>query len=694
VSSRLRVAAARVPTVFRLAAPAMFAVAAMIGMGWTIGSLIANPAPTLGYYRFVNTDALALFYGHGLYHDPAGPGYLATVYPPVMPLLIALLDLVHLWDGWGVAINVLATAALAYLAGLIGYRAAGRRGPAALATAAGLGGMGVWLATIAFGVVYVPWVDPLSWGLALTGMVLLVRADRSHWMMAASIVLLTAGTWTKQTTIVAPAAAVAWLAFMTWRRRRPLRFSLGFVAALLVANGAAFAAAQLLSDGWASFYTITVPARHVFVYGAGTLLRDLFQACGIPLLVAGVAIAAGWPYRWRPRRDAPWSTTAELGILLSAFVVIALPVSMYFRQKAGSNQYYYLGVDWGLALIAALAVGRAQRRSRGRVLADTALAAAAAFALIATFDRHQRFDLHSQHVTFASVPPGLQMIAGHESLYDPVYSDLAAGSTHRVYSPVDNVVALLAAGVQPRGLIDALLERRFDAVVPFDLALAPLSAYYNAYASGFGRYEDNYLWKLDVVIAAGYAPEAGSQLGVLVRRPGPDLAMALRSCFGPFRLAGAWFDIRHGGGLWCTSGSGGQTVSMRGSPAPISQLISRYGVSPSGFVTITATRPSAGFTLYFASGSATWEIDGNPRPGGWAIGLVRSGRLASSTRVYSGKRLTIDLTPASSGGGLSHAAGGAVDAPLATRARIGQLTIAATTGGDVSFDLNRFEAAP
>ena len=56
------------------------------------------------------------------------------------------------------------------------------------------------------------------------------------------------------------------------------------------------------------------------------------------------------------------------------------------------------------------------------------------------------------------------------------------------------------------------------------------------------------------MIEAGYGPAPGLPAGVLERRPGPDRALALAGCFGPFRLAGQSWSIRRGGGFWCRAG--------------------------------------------------------------------------------------------------------------------------------------------
>jgi hypothetical protein len=678
----------------RLGAPLIFAVAAALGMLLTITSLLDTPAPTLGYFRFINTDGLSVFYGHGLYHNPDGPGYIPAVYPPVMPALIALLDQVHMWDGWAVAINVGATALLAGLAAWLAYRGGRSHGAAAVVRALGIGGLAVWLATVAARVLYIPWVDPLAWGLALAGMVLVVRAHRSLPVAAAAVALLTAGVWTKQTTIVAALAAALWLLVAAWRGQRSLSFVAGFLLALLAVNVAVLGTGQVLSGGWESFYVITVPQHHVYVHGVDEFAADLVDACGIPLLVTVTALLVLLARRLaRLERRRLRGIELGEGSLLGIFVIVALPAAIYFRQKAGAEQNHYIGVDWGLALLAALALGRAQRSPVRGALADAVVAGAAMVAVVGTLSASARFDFGLQHVKFASVPADLRAVAQRETLYHPVYSELSTPRTHQVYVPADNLVAVLAAGYQPKGVARDLLARRFDSVVPFRTALAPIFDYYDAYASGFGRYEENYLWKLDAIIDAGYQAAPGYPAGVLIRRPGPNLASRFGGCFGPFTLGGAQFDIRGGGGLWCQPSGAPQGIEMRGSPAPISRLVSGGPVSPMGSLTITATRPDSGFTLALAGGRNGWELDGNPRPHGWALALLRPGQPPSEIRVYSGSSVQLLLTPSASRG-LSARKDESVEVPVATQSANGPLTISATTRGDVKFDVAGLRMRP
>jgi hypothetical protein len=104
---------------------------------------------------------------------------------------------------------------------------------------------------------------------------------------------------------------------------------------------------------------------------------------------------------------------------------------------------------------------------------------------------------------------------------------------------------------------------------------------------GYGRWEANYLWKLDTVIAAKYQPAGDLPAGVvearlvpggavspvpLMRRPGPDPAPWMRDCFGPFKVAGAAWRIAAGGGFWCRPGRRGSVLGLRLTPARMSEI--------------------------------------------------------------------------------------------------------------------------
>ncbi len=144
------------------------------------------------------------------------------------------------------------------------------------------------------------------------------------------------------------------------------------------------------------------------------------------------------------------------------------------------------------------------------------------------------------------VSPELRAFAARRSIYDPVSGDPLLDTQGALYPGFDNWYGMVAAGRRPGHLIRALTDRRFDAVAPFDEG-----KWSEDFASGRGRFEANFVQKLNRVIEAKYARSASVPEGFLARRPGPDPAPWMGRCFGPFPLAGASFSINRGGGFWC-----------------------------------------------------------------------------------------------------------------------------------------------
>jgi hypothetical protein len=172
-------------------------------------------------------------------------------------------------------------------------------------------------------------------------------------------------------------------------------------------------------------------------------------------------------------------------------------------------------------------------------------------------------------------PPVLVRYANHHLVYHPAYPGLGAHRAADLYPGSDNIEALLWSGVQPRHLVDAFLQRRFDLVYLFE------NDGYRGDADGYGPWEANYFWKLNELIKAKYRPAkwAGRPLRmaglafvpvapfyspyVFERRPGPDPAAWMSRCFGPFHMGGANFRIAAGGGFWCRAGPVVRLVATR-----------------------------------------------------------------------------------------------------------------------------------
>ncbi len=626
-------------------------------MAITLVTLIGTPAVDIGLFRSEGHDALSLYLGHGVYHDPAGDGYTGLLYTPLEPLLIALLDHLRVWNGWPVLISVGATAALGALVASVGCRAAGDRRPWTVAGALGMAGATVWLVTSAVGLLYLGWSDELAWAFALTGLLAGVRAHESWRAAWLTVLMLTLAFWTKQTTLAASIAFAAWLLLLTARGHRQPRFTVAILLSLAAVNLAVLGLLALLTGGWEFYFNFLLPTRQVRIYGTSQFASDLFHVVSLPALwaVALGAIALGRDWRGRLRLDS-------VSALLVLFALVGLPFAMYFRSKQGGNPNQYFGVIWALGAIGAAAWGTTRRRD-GRGCADGVVVIGLAGALLATGLGASRFDLRLLRINYTkSIPADLRRVAQRGSLFHPFYSDLTPG---QVYPDVPNAGDLLAAGQQPMGLVRALLARHFSYVVSYVTALGSELSFEDQYASAYGAYEANYFWKLDQVIDAGYKSAPGLPAGVLERRPGPNLAATLARCFAPFKLAGEQWAIRRGGGFWCQRVPG--VMVLGGAPTPTSELVSDDHLRIAGTLKFSA-RPGAVVRLVGGDG---WAVNASRRASGWVVTSGRPG--AAQSRSTAGSSLSLNL-----GGG--H---GLAISPDPVPARI---SILATTGSEVRVD--------
>jgi hypothetical protein len=289
---------------------------------------------------------------------------------------------------------------------------------------------------------------------------------------------------------------------------------------------------------------------------------------------------------------------------------------------------------------------------------------------------------------YAEVDPALVDFARSHLVWEQVQSDLNVEPQGSLYPDFYNFVDLLAAGRQPLYLVDAFLDRRFDAVAPIRFPPGPASEYWNLYANGAFEEEDNYFWKLNQVIAANYARAPGLPAGLWARRP-RLLAPWMRDCFGPFEAAGTEFGIRRGGGFWCREGDG--VLRLRRTPASISEIHALDTVTAvSGDLTVDTGGPVA--IALKSSDQRGWTV--SVRPEGKRAALVEAsldGRpLGEPVQVrLGGEPLEIAFGP---GDGSLSAAGARVTAAL-PGVGSGDLSIGAARGSDARIGLSRLETS-
>jgi hypothetical protein len=450
---------------------------------------------------------------------------------------------------------------------------------------------------------------------------------------------------------------------------------------------------NLVTGGWQFYFDFELAREHpsfaTFWPSMRELLRLSALALGLPVvLAAGLAwraraeLRSGGALVDRARTALAGSADARLASMLLITVAIGIPAGVYFRLKVGSDVNQYIGVIWAAGLLTAIAYRRSRRH------AVTALVASAA--ILALFALSQR---PADAVAGARVPPVwhtfeytevspelLKYARGH-LVYEQVQSDLNVEPQGSIYPNFYNFVDLLAAGRQPDYLVEALLDRRFDAVAPFSFASAQISLFWEIYASGAGRREANYFWKLNRVIEAGYGPTTGVPTGFLGRRPGPSRAPWMRSCFGPFDLSGIEFGIRAGGGFWCRDGT---ALTLRETPAPRSEVHSLDRVPRvAGALGVRLPSASGSFRIALRGDSGSWVLDGRRAGARVVLALSVDGGESARTEV------PYEETASLAFGEGSPALGATGDEVEVTLPDVGEgdLSISAARGSLARFDL-------
>lgn len=268
---------------------------------------------------------------------------------------------------------------------------------------------------------------------------------------------------------------------------------------------------------------------------------------------------------WWARADWP----ARSAVVLAIYLVVGAALAGYFRAKAGGAFNQFMGLGWAVGLL--LACGWAALRHR--IWATATVTGCLVVVWLAAHSEGLREDLVAGHLGLHAVSqddapgeidPALVAYARTHSVYHPTWSDLGTRTTGTIYPNWMNFIGLLSAGRQPGYLFQAFLDRRFDAVQPFDSDMVE-----HGLTSGFGQYEENLLWKVNRVIEARYRPVEGGLPELLYRQPGDEQAVWMRRCFGPFQVAGVALRINRGGGFWCLDGT---SLTLRETPEDYSDV--------------------------------------------------------------------------------------------------------------------------
>ena len=315
------------------------------------------------------------------------------------------------------------------------------------------------------------------------------------------------------------------------------------------------------------------------------------------------------------------SRDARLVSLLVVFAAVSAPAVVYFRSMLGGADNQYIGLVWAAGMLIAVLYRRAGKSVRTAVPATGVLLVVF---VVATVPRVDPAGLSVPRLgataEFRELPTPLLRYANNHLVFHQWHADLNVHPQRSIYPNLTNFADLLSADRQPRFLVRALLDRRFDAVSP--IRLHPLAqVFWDSYTSGQGEAEGGYIWKLNQVIRTRYAAASGVPAGFLARRPGPERARWMRRCFGPFRFASGRWSIRSGGGFWCNDAPG--EVTLRGTPASMSEIrLARPVGTLAGNLDMALLRGRVEIRL--GSASRSWEL---------AARVLTSGRLRLSTTV-------------------------------------------------------------
>lgn len=216
-------------------------------------------------------------------------------------------------------------------------------------------------------------VDALAGFFALAGLWCITRSDERPALVYLAAVCFVLSVFTKQVSIVAPAAALGALLLLRPRRAAPA------IAAPVVLGAIVLAVLVWHSDGGA--------LRHMFLYNINRfdmsrLLPNLASGTSkgdrVLLLFCALGYLVFLAQAWRSRR--PWSGFDLTRLAALLFVPIAT-LSLVATGKFGSSSSYYIQWQAGLAVFGGCAIG-ALANAAADQLARGSLRRAAGWALI------------------------------------------------------------------------------------------------------------------------------------------------------------------------------------------------------------------------------------------------------------------------------------------------------------------------
>jgi hypothetical protein len=612
-------------------------------------------------------DASALYVGQPLYADPS-VSYASSVYTPLLPVLGAALDHMWFWRSWVPLLTFASSIVMVVVVARLVYDGS-RRQAFAVIEAVGVGALCYWLVgELAQGFFWNDRPDQLSWTLGIVGLLLTPRAVRSNGAALGSIMLLSAAFWAKQTALVAAAAALVWLAIAAWRHRVSWLRALSLAAAFVFVNGVAVAVVDWLTHGWFIRIAFEWPTRqpccemssNLVTYLKGFTvefsIRYLFGA--FVFLAVGVAVGVA---ATRSRSLTLWRDQAWQLLPVAIFTPLALAAAIITRHKIGAAPNHDLGLAWGLVLLTA----GGYRYLRHTVKGTWFLLALVALLLVSSqlvTSRQLRGHDEGQYLAvpplrpkldWNAVPADLAAYARKHHVFHPDYGDLSIEAAHEAYPSLNDLTGFMYVGRTPDYLARLIVHRRFELVFPYSKSEAT-----HRLTSGNGRYEENYLWKINRAIDLEYRPAPGVPRGGRIPVPGADPAPWLTHCWGPYSVDGISLRQHIGGGFWCAHGT---VLTLRETPAAFADLRSQT-TKISGTVRLSLRHGGTYRVSLERNGRILWQVTGRRAP----------------------RRLTTLATPRSQRW---------ISIPLPTT-QYAQLSLGASRGSSAAFDLAAVNAVP
>jgi hypothetical protein len=513
------------------AVPLLIAVPVLIGITVSLASILTTRYPDLGWSQTIANDGRALATGTPLYAEPTHH-YTGMLYSPLMPALLAPLYRIFWWDGWALLVSTFAGIGLAVLVG--GVAASRRDMPMwdRVLSGIGVGGVAFWIVTTnPFHAVFRGKVDQPAWLFALGGLCVLAVSVAHRWeRMWPAVVLLTAAMWTKQTT---GGAVIAALVMATWWARSgvlPWAKWRRFAGGLAVTNVVILAVLLAVTRGWIWFSMFEIAARKASDSGINPYLSEIVRLFAIPVAAVAVTALVGQALRPTKKPAVRPPFVWLLASLLFAFLVIQFVPALVGRRQQGASVDAYIGMMWALGLLLALAHREAYGNRRALVAGIAVYASLAAILFVPLLrDSIKRSRVVEPvaipHEDFHSIDPAVVAYSRSHLVYDTSLGVISPTRTDESWPHQANLIDVLAAGKPTDYVVDALIDRRFDAVTPFGGLGAP-------YAAAAGHTSIEYIPALNALVRAGYASGAdGAPSPLLGRRPGQiDLSWA-RHCF-------------------------------------------------------------------------------------------------------------------------------------------------------------------